>query len=62
VAEAFGLRGISAHTRDEMKDAIAEAHAYAGPVVLNLHVSQDENVYPMITPGTGVRSVIEDPR
>ncbi len=62
VAEAFGLRGIAAHTRDEMLEAIAEAHAYDGPVVLDLHVDQVENVYPMITPGTGVRSVIEDPR
>ena len=29
---------------------------------LDVHVDRVENVYPMIVPGTGVRSVIEDPR
>ncbi len=62
VAQAFGLRGISASTRGEMQDAIAAAHEHDGPVVLDLHVDRVENVYPMIVPGTGVTSVIEDPR
>ena len=62
VAEAFGLRGVSVNSRDELHTAIADAHAYDGPVVLDVHVDRVENVYPMIVPGTGVRSVIEDPR
>ena len=62
VAEAFGLRGVSVNTRDELKSAVADAHAYDGPVVLDVHVDRVENVYPMIVPGTGVQSVIEDPR
>ena len=62
VGQAFGLRGVGANSRDEMHDAIAMAHEYDGPVVLDLHVDRVENVYPMIVPGTGVNSVIEDPR
>lgn len=62
VAQAFGLHGVGTSTRDEMHDAIAMAHEYDGPVVLDLHVDRVENVYPMIVPGTGVNSVIEDPR
>jgi acetolactate synthase-1/2/3 large subunit len=62
VAEAFGLRGVSVSSRDELHTAIADAHAYDGPVVLDVHVDRVENVYPMIVPGTGIRSVIEDPR
>ena len=62
VGQAFGLRGVGASSRDEMHDAIAMAHEYDGPVVLDLHVDRVENVYPMIVPGTGVNSVIEDPR
>ncbi len=62
VAQAFGLHGVGTSSRDEMKDAIAMAHEYDGPVVLDLHVDRVENVYPMIVPGTGVNSVIEDPR
>jgi len=62
VAQAFGLHGVGTRSRDEMNDAIAMAHEYDGPVVLDLHVDRVENVYPMIVPGTGVNSVIEDPR
>ena len=62
VAQAFGLHGVGTGSRDEMHDAIAMAHEYDGPVVLDLHVDRVENVYPMIVPGTGVNSVIEDPR
>jgi acetolactate synthase-1/2/3 large subunit len=62
VAQAFGLHGMSANSRDEMNEAIQMAHAHDGPVVLDLHVDRVENVYPMIVPGTGVSSVIEDPR
>ena len=62
VAQAFGLHGVGTSSREEMKDAIAMAHEYDGPVVLDLHVDRVENVYPMIVPGTGVNSVIEDPR
>ena len=62
VANAFGLHGVGATTREEMHSAIEMAHAHDGPVVLDLHVDQVENVYPMIVPGTGVASVIEDPR
>ena len=62
VAQAFGLHGVGTSSRDEMHEAIAMAHEYDGPVVLDLHVDRVENVYPMIVPGTGVNSVIEDPR
>ncbi len=62
VAQAFGLHGMSANSRDEMNESIQMAHAHDGPVVLDMHVDRVENVYPMIVPGTGVSSVIEDPR
>ncbi len=62
VANAFGLHGVGATTREEMHSAIEMAHTHDGPVVLDLHVDQVENVYPMIVPGTGVASMIEDPR
>ena len=62
VAEAFGIRGVSVSTEDELKTAVEEAHAFDGPIVLDVHVDRVENVYPMIVPGTGVRTVIQDPR
>ena len=40
VAQAFGLHGVGTGSRDEMHDAIAMAHEYDGPVVLDLHVDR----------------------
>jgi acetolactate synthase-1/2/3 large subunit len=51
VAEAFGVKGMTVSTRDELSDAIAEMLAYDGPVLLNVYVKRDENCYPMIAPG-----------
>ncbi|HEY9753270.1 MAG TPA: biosynthetic-type acetolactate synthase large subunit, partial [Coleofasciculaceae cyanobacterium] len=51
LAEAFGIKGIVVHSRDELKDAIAELVAWDGPVVLEARVKKDENCYPMVAPG-----------
>ncbi|MHC5824550.1 MAG: zinc-ribbon domain-containing protein, partial [Nostoc sp.] len=37
--------------RSELKDAIAEMLAHNGPVIVNVHVTRDENCYPMVIPG-----------
>jgi acetolactate synthase-1/2/3 large subunit len=37
--------------RSQLKDAIAEMLAHKGPVILNVHVTRDENCYPMVVPG-----------
>jgi pyruvate dehydrogenase (quinone) len=36
VAESMGIKGISAHTPEEVKPAIAEALAFDGPVLVNI--------------------------
>jgi acetolactate synthase I/II/III large subunit len=51
LAEAFGLKGIIVNHRDELKGAIAAMLAHDGPVLLDAHVTRDENCYPMIAPG-----------
>lgn len=51
LAEAYGVKGISVHNRSELKDAIAEMLAHDGPVVVDVHVTKDENCYPMVAPG-----------
>lgn len=51
LAEAFGIKGIVVHSRDELKDAIAELVAWDGPVLLEARVKKDENCYPMVAPG-----------
>ncbi|MGD2184054.1 biosynthetic-type acetolactate synthase large subunit [Lusitaniella coriacea] len=51
LAKAFGVKGIVVRDRAELKDAIAEMLAHDGPVLLDIHVTKDENCYPMIAPG-----------
>jgi acetolactate synthase-1/2/3 large subunit len=51
LADAFGIKGISVHSRDQLKGAIAEMLTHPGPVLLDVHVKRDENCYPMVPPG-----------
>ena len=51
LAKAFGVKGITIRDRSELKGAIAEMLAYDGPVLVDAHVTKDENCYPMIPPG-----------
>ncbi|MEC4802908.1 MAG: biosynthetic-type acetolactate synthase large subunit [Jaaginema sp. PMC 1079.18] len=51
LAKAFGVKGMVVRDRADLKDAIAEMLAHDGPVLLDAHVTKDENCYPMIAPG-----------
>ncbi|MEH2193358.1 MAG: biosynthetic-type acetolactate synthase large subunit [Nostoc sp.] len=51
LAKAYGIKGMVISDRSQLKDAIAEMLAHKGPVILNVHVTRDENCYPMVVPG-----------
>lgn len=51
LAEAFGIKGMVVNHRDELEGAITEMLAHDGPVLLDAHVTRDENCYPMVAPG-----------
>ncbi|WP_289501546.1 biosynthetic-type acetolactate synthase large subunit [Gloeocapsopsis sp. IPPAS B-1203] len=51
LAKAYGIKGIVIHSRDQLQDAIAEMLAHDGPVLVDAHVTRDENCYPMVAPG-----------
>jgi acetolactate synthase I/II/III large subunit len=51
LAKAYGIKGMVISDRGQLKDAIAEMLAHKGPVILNAHVTRDENCYPMVVPG-----------
>ncbi|NET86284.1 MAG: biosynthetic-type acetolactate synthase large subunit [Moorea sp. SIO1F2] len=51
LAQAYGVKGMIVTSRDELQDAIAQMLAYDGPVLLDVHVTKDENCYPMVAPG-----------
>jgi acetolactate synthase I/II/III large subunit len=51
LADAFGIKGMVVNDRAQLQDAIAEMLAHNGPVLMDAHVTRDENCYPMIAPG-----------
>lgn len=51
LAQAFGVKGMTVRSREQLKDAIAAMLEHDGPVLLDVHVKKDENCYPMVAPG-----------
>jgi acetolactate synthase-1/2/3 large subunit len=51
IAEAYGIKGISITTREELDNSIKKILDYDGPVLVDCKVVPDENCYPMVAPG-----------
>jgi acetolactate synthase I/II/III large subunit len=51
LAQAYGIKGMSVNSREDLPDAIATMLAHDGPVLLNAEVKRDENCYPMVPSG-----------
>jgi acetolactate synthase I/II/III large subunit len=51
LAEAYGIKGITVNSREELPAAIAAMLAHDGPVLLNAEVKRNENCYPMVVGG-----------
>ncbi|AFY50197.1 acetolactate synthase, large subunit [Nostoc sp. PCC 7524] len=62
LAKAYGIKGIIVTKREQLKDAIAEMLAHNGPVILDVHVTKDENCYPMVAPGKSNAQMIGLPK
>ncbi|WP_018932848.1 biosynthetic-type acetolactate synthase large subunit [Gracilibacillus lacisalsi] len=58
LAESYNVKGLQVTTQDEFIQALPEIFDYEGPVVVDARVLQQENVFPMIAPGTGLNEMI----
>ncbi|HVG74976.1 MAG TPA: biosynthetic-type acetolactate synthase large subunit [Thermoleophilaceae bacterium] len=58
LAEAFGARGMRITDKNELVGGFKEALAEEGPVLVDVHVSQEENCYPMIPAGQAARDMV----
>lgn len=54
LAEAYGVKAWRASTKEEAAKVWQEALAHSGPAVVDFWVNPNENVYPMVAPGTGL--------
>jgi len=57
VAEAFGCKGIDVKDAKDVPGAIREMITHKGPVVMDVHVTREENVYPMVTTGKSLHEM-----
>jgi acetolactate synthase I/II/III large subunit len=58
LAEAYGATGMRATDKTKLVDQMREALAAPGPVVLDVHVTKEENCYPMIPAGQAARDMV----
>jgi acetolactate synthase I/II/III large subunit len=57
VAEAYGATGVRLDDKHTLVQDMREAIATPGPVLVDVRVGREENVYPMIAPGQAARDM-----
>ncbi|AJF26611.1 acetolactate synthase catalytic subunit [Haloarcula sp. CBA1115] len=62
LAEAFGARGFTLESYENVEETIQEARDYDGPSVIDAHIDPGENVFPMVPSGgdNGLFALNED--
>ena len=58
LADAYGATGIRLTDKGTLVDDMRAALDTPGPVVVDVRVTQEENVYPMIQPGQAARDMV----
>jgi acetolactate synthase-1/2/3 large subunit len=58
LAEAYGATGLRLDNKETLVDDLRAAIATEGPVVVDIRVTREENVYPMISPGSAARDMV----
>ena len=62
VAEAYGLPGMRVTENSQVVPAIRKAMKHQGPFLIDFVIEPEENVYPMVAPGSTLAEILEDPR
>ena len=58
LSEAYGMNGVRIVQEDGWEEKLKEAILSDEPVLLDIHVAKDENVYPMVAPGKGLHEMV----
>ncbi|MGA1843200.1 MAG: biosynthetic-type acetolactate synthase large subunit [bacterium] len=59
IAKGYRAEGIVVTRPEEVRPAIEEAIGIEKPVVIDFHVSPEENVYPMVPPGGAINQMLD---
>ncbi len=60
LGEAFGFRGMLVSDPADLREALQQTLAEPGPVLLDVRVAREENVYPMVPAGGALQDIILD--
>ncbi|MBD3306682.1 biosynthetic-type acetolactate synthase large subunit [candidate division KSB3 bacterium] len=58
LADAYGAVGIRIDTPADLRPKLEEAFAIARPVIIDVIVNEDENVFPMVPAGAGISDML----
>jgi acetolactate synthase I/II/III large subunit len=58
LAEAYGCTGVRLDRKETLVEDLKSALATEGPVVIDVRVTREESVYPMIAPGGAAREMV----
>jgi len=58
LAAAYGIKCVNVEKREELLAAVAEMFSNDEPFILNVHVKEETNVFPMIPPGKSVAEIM----
>jgi acetolactate synthase I/II/III large subunit len=58
LAEAYGAQGIRAQSMEELERAIRKALTSDVATVIDIAIDPEEDVYPFVAPGTGLKDMI----
>ena len=61
LADAYGVLGMCVERRTDLGPALARAKAHPGPVVLDIRIEREANVWPIVPPGGANADLIEEP-
>ena len=62
LAEAYGAVGLRATRPDQLSGVLERGLATPGCVVMDVMVAEEENVYPMVPAGAGLKEIVLDPK
>jgi len=58
IAGAYGIKCLNVETREELPEAVSVMFSDDEPCILNVHVTEDSMVFPMITPGKSIDQIL----
>ncbi|MEC9489784.1 MAG: biosynthetic-type acetolactate synthase large subunit [Halanaerobiales bacterium] len=58
MGDAYGIWSKSIDQKSKLDTALKEAMEHNGPAILDVHIPEEENVYPMVPAGAGLKDMI----